>query len=383
MIHNGSRAVAPSCDAGARRRWRYALPAELVGNDSSAPRIVQNVIVGVVVCVAVLASATVFGTIWRRRNGVLRVVPGADAVSRGAASEGGSGGAPGTGAGAAGDGPSAAGAGRDARVAAMTVAAGRHGGVLTEAQLGRPLGSRATLVQFSTAFCAPCRATRRILAEVAGMVEGVTFVEVDAEVNLPLVRRLGIHSTPTVLVLGGDGAIARRGTGQPRKADVIAALGAVTGAAKLGTKHGAAQNGAAENGAAESFAAANGAAEGGAAEGGAAEGGAAEGGAAEGGAAEGGAAEGGAAEGGAAEGGAAEGGAAEGGAAETGAAEGGAAENFAAANGAAESGAAENFAAANFAAQDRATAGGTAAGGAAASGVRSTRTGRSPTSTTA
>ncbi len=106
--------------------------------------------------------------------------------------------------------------------------------MLTEAQLGRRLGSRATIVQFSTAFCAPCRATRRILADVAGLVDGVTLVEVDAEANLPLVRRLGIHSTPTVLVLGADGTILRRGTGQPRKADVIAALGAVgTGAANL------------------------------------------------------------------------------------------------------------------------------------------------------
>ncbi len=116
----------------------------------------------------------------------------------------------------------------------MSAAAGRRGGVLTEAQLGRPLGSRATIVQFSTAFCAPCRATRRILADVAGVVDGIALVEVDAEANLPLVRRLGIHSTPTVLVLGADGTILRRGTGQPRKADVIAALGAVgTGAANL------------------------------------------------------------------------------------------------------------------------------------------------------
>ena len=105
--------------------------------------------------------------------------------------------------------------------------AGRRAGVLTAAQLGHPLGPRATLVQFSTAFCAPCRATRRILADVAGMVEGVAHVEVDAEANLGLVRSLAIHSTPTVFVLGADGTILRRGTGQPRKPDVIAVLGAI------------------------------------------------------------------------------------------------------------------------------------------------------------
>jgi hypothetical protein len=50
-------------------------------------------------------------------------------------------------------------------------------------------------------------------------------VEIDAESHLDLVRRLDIRRTPTVLVLGPDGRIAKRATGQPRKADVIAALG--------------------------------------------------------------------------------------------------------------------------------------------------------------
>nr|WP_237519433.1 thioredoxin family protein [Streptomyces sp. HUCO-GS316] len=93
------------------------------------------------------------------------------------------------------------------------------------AELGGELGERATLVQFSSAFCAPCRATRRILGEVAGIVPGVTHVEIDAEDNLDLVRALGILKTPTVLVLDADGRVVRRATGQPRKADVIAALG--------------------------------------------------------------------------------------------------------------------------------------------------------------
>jgi thiol-disulfide isomerase/thioredoxin len=81
-------------------------------------------------------------------------------------------------------------------------------------------------VQFSTAFCAPCRATRRVLDEVAGMVEGVRHVEVDAEAHLDLVRRMNVLKTPTVLVLDAQGAVVRRAAGQPRKADVIAALGA-------------------------------------------------------------------------------------------------------------------------------------------------------------
>ncbi|MEU9761527.1 thioredoxin family protein [Streptomyces sp. NPDC047987] len=100
-----------------------------------------------------------------------------------------------------------------------------HGGALNAARLGAELGRRATLVQFSTAFCQPCRATRRVLAEVARMVDGVVHVEVDAEAHLALVRELGISRTPTVLVLDAGGRIVRRAVGQPRTVDVVAAVG--------------------------------------------------------------------------------------------------------------------------------------------------------------
>ncbi|MCI3275234.1 TlpA family protein disulfide reductase [Streptomyces cylindrosporus] len=132
---------------------------------------------GLVVCVAVLAMASAYGVLHRQRSGRVRV-RGRDGEKR-----------------------------------------------LGTAELGEELGPRATLVQFSSAFCAPCRATRRILGEVAGMVPGVTHVEIDAEDRLELVRELDILKTPTVLVLDADGRIVRRATGQPRKADVIAALG--------------------------------------------------------------------------------------------------------------------------------------------------------------
>jgi thiol-disulfide isomerase/thioredoxin len=144
------------------------------------PALSMGVTTGVIVLVAVLLAATVFGTVWRRRQGRLRVPA-----------------------------PAAAGERR----------------ALTPADLRHDLGARATLVQFSSAFCAPCRATRQVLAEVAGMVDGVSHVEIDAESRLDLVRRLNILSTPTVVVLAPDGRIVRQASGQPRKADVIAALG--------------------------------------------------------------------------------------------------------------------------------------------------------------
>jgi thiol-disulfide isomerase/thioredoxin len=114
------------------------------------------------------------------------------------------------------------------------VKAGQPGGMpgrtmpgLTQSDIGAVLGSRATLVQFSSAFCAPCRATRQILRDVAGTVDGVAHVEIDAESRLDLVRRLDVRRTPTTLVLAPDGTITHRASGQPSKADVIAALGAI------------------------------------------------------------------------------------------------------------------------------------------------------------
>ncbi|MFD5697064.1 TlpA family protein disulfide reductase [Streptomyces lasiicapitis] len=106
------------------------------------------------------------------------------------------------------------------------VSSGGAGERLGARELGAELGARATLVQFSSAFCQPCRATRRVLADVAALVPGVAHVEIDAEGALELVRALRVDKTPTVLVLDADGRVVRRAAGQPRKADVIAALGA-------------------------------------------------------------------------------------------------------------------------------------------------------------
>lgn len=96
---------------------------------------------------------------------------------------------------------------------------------LSPTDIGADLGDRATLVQFSSAFCAPCRATRVLLADIATQVEGVVAVDVDAESQLNLVRRLNIMRTPTVLVLDKAGSVVQRASGLPRRENVIAALG--------------------------------------------------------------------------------------------------------------------------------------------------------------
>ncbi len=94
------------------------------------------------------------------------------------------------------------------------------------AAVGGERGDRATLVQFSSAFCAPCRATRVVLGQVVDLVPGVTTVEVDAESHLDLVREHHILRTPTVLILDENGSIISRASGAPTKENVLATLAA-------------------------------------------------------------------------------------------------------------------------------------------------------------
>jgi thiol-disulfide isomerase/thioredoxin len=132
-------------------------------------------VAGLVVLLGLLAAATAYGLVRQRRSGALRAARSAE----------------------------------------------EH---LSAADLGRPLGDRATLVQFSSAFCRPCVATRHVLAGAAAELPGVAHVEVDAESHLELVRRLGVASTPSTLVLDGAGVERRRATGVPRRAEVVAAV---------------------------------------------------------------------------------------------------------------------------------------------------------------
>jgi len=86
------------------------------------------------------------------------------------------------------------------------------------------LGERATLLQFSSAFCAPCRATRRVLGDVAAGSPGIAHIDVDAEHHLAVVRRLGVLRTPTTLILDERGRELGRASGVPTKDLVARAL---------------------------------------------------------------------------------------------------------------------------------------------------------------
>lgn len=99
---------------------------------------------------------------------------------------------------------------------------------LTAEILGAPLGTRATLVQFSSAFCTPCRATRLLLESVVLNMPDVRHLDIDAEAHLDLVRRLNIHSTPTTLILDSRGVEVGRAIGAPSREQVLNSLAAIS-----------------------------------------------------------------------------------------------------------------------------------------------------------
>ena len=86
------------------------------------------------------------------------------------------------------------------------------------------LGQRATLVQFSSEMCAPCKPTREMLATVADDRAGVAHVDLDVAEHFDLVTGFAIRRTPTVLVLDGSGQVRHRITGVPRLHELNEAL---------------------------------------------------------------------------------------------------------------------------------------------------------------
>ena len=100
-------------------------------------------------------------------------------------------------------------------------------GLITQEMIGAALGSRVTLVQFSSAFCSPCRATRMLLEDVTAEMSDVAYAEVDAEANLELVRTLDIRSTPTTLFLDRTGHEVGRAMGAPKRDQVLSAILAI------------------------------------------------------------------------------------------------------------------------------------------------------------
>jgi thiol-disulfide isomerase/thioredoxin len=112
----------------------------------------------------------------------------------------------------------------------VTQSTGSDGAAAVLEELGVRAGDAdLTAVQFSTAFCGPCRATRVRLQQLARTRPGLAYVHVDAESHLAAVRALDVRVTPTLLWLDRSGAVVARSTGAPRPAELAALVAAHAG----------------------------------------------------------------------------------------------------------------------------------------------------------
>ena len=95
---------------------------------------------------------------------------------------------------------------------------------ISEGEFDGKYGSRLTILQFSTTFCSECRTAKAIVKDVVKDSKDITYVEVDAESNLDLVRRVDIRSTPTTIFLDSKGFEVARAKGAPKRDQLIKAI---------------------------------------------------------------------------------------------------------------------------------------------------------------
>ncbi|WP_424464218.1 thioredoxin family protein [Pseudoclavibacter helvolus] len=152
---------------------------------------------------ALVVGATVIGFVVQRVNGRLkRTVPNRAAPAS----------------------ASTPGTASDPATASVSAESSTSEADLTLLPVGTDPGRRATLLLFSTEFCAKCPATRRMLDQLASQEPGVAVVEVDLTSRPDLARDHDVRQTPTVLVLDGTGARVARIGGPPRRAELEAQL---------------------------------------------------------------------------------------------------------------------------------------------------------------
>ena len=98
---------------------------------------------------------------------------------------------------------------------------------ISEGEFDGKYGSRLTILQFSTTFCSECRTAKAIVKDVVKDSKDITYIEVDAESNLELVRRVDIRSTPTTIFLDSKGFEIARAKGAPKRDQLIKAIKAI------------------------------------------------------------------------------------------------------------------------------------------------------------
>ena len=89
---------------------------------------------------------------------------------------------------------------------------------------GVVLGADATLLQFSTEVCSPCRATHTVLDRVANDRDGLNHVDLDITHRADLAAQFNILQTPTTFILDATGTIRARIGGAVKRDTILAEL---------------------------------------------------------------------------------------------------------------------------------------------------------------
>lgn len=88
----------------------------------------------------------------------------------------------------------------------------------------RRVGSDVRLDFYSSAFCDPCRATRAVVDEVRRLVPTAVVEEHEITRDLDRAERVGIRSTPTIVIYGEGDTEVFRAEGVPTVNQVLTAL---------------------------------------------------------------------------------------------------------------------------------------------------------------
>jgi thiol-disulfide isomerase/thioredoxin len=92
---------------------------------------------------------------------------------------------------------------------------------ISEAEFAGSYGKRVTILQFSTTFCSQCRAAKALISDVVKDQSDISYLEIDAESNLALVRKVDVRSTPITIFLDRAGFEIARATGAPKRDQLL------------------------------------------------------------------------------------------------------------------------------------------------------------------
>ena len=90
---------------------------------------------------------------------------------------------------------------------------------ITNNDLSEAKEKELAVLDFSAAWCGPCKMLAPVLEHLADDMPNVSFYSIDVDENFPLSHEFGVSSIPTLIVMKG-GAVAATAVGYRPKADI-------------------------------------------------------------------------------------------------------------------------------------------------------------------